>query len=41
MGKNNNTAWAIIGTVFVVLLLILEVFGGGRMMTGGMTNWWR
>lgn len=36
--NNTNTVAIVIGTVIVVLLLFL-VFGGGRMMTGGMMNW--
>jgi len=37
MNKNTNTALVIIGTVVVLLLFL--VFGGNRMMTGGMMNW--
>ena len=36
--NNTNTVAIVIGTVIVVLLLVL-VFGGDRMMTGGMMNW--
>ncbi len=40
MNRNTNAAVLAIGVVAAVLLVFL-IFGGNRMLTGGMMGWWR
>jgi hypothetical protein len=40
MNRNTNAAVLAIGIVAAVLLAFL-LFGGNRMLTGGMMSWWR
>jgi hypothetical protein len=40
MNRNTNAAVLAIGVVAAVLLAFL-IFGGNRMLTGGMMSWWR